>query len=68
MMTQELEDALREIVDHDVDSLAFTVVATEVIAMEEYRDARDMILFYIARALERVQERILKNEFRFCRR
>jgi hypothetical protein len=63
MMTQELEDALREIVDHDVDSLAFTVVATEVIAMEEYRDVRDMVLFYIARALERVNARRSKKGF-----
>jgi hypothetical protein len=61
MMTKELEDAFREIVDNDVDSLVFTVVATEVIAMEEYRDARDMVLFYIARALERVNARRKKG-------
>jgi hypothetical protein len=50
MLTEELEDALREIVENDVDTLAFSIVATEVIAMTEYRDARDVVLFYLARA------------------
>jgi hypothetical protein len=61
MLTKELEEAFREIVENDTETLAFTVVATEVIALEQYRDVRNMILFYLARALERVNARRAKK-------
>jgi hypothetical protein len=57
MMTQELEDVFREIVNNDVETGAFTAVAEAVIALVEFRDTRDVVLYHIARALEKVRAR-----------